>query len=182
MKRNFTLLISILLISSTAWARTMQDAAEIANTFMSHRGSRANIVYRLQAASRVHSTQTDIELAFTQDTKGDDPAVYVFNNLSGGFVLISANDDTRTILGYADEGKFDPNNIPANMQFWLQMYADEVSKIGNNPVAYSKQNQAPKANVYSDIEPLLGDMEWGQNEPFNNMCPTMPRQEYRLPV
>ena len=179
MKRNFTLLISILLISSTAWARTMQDAAEIANTFMSHRGSRANIVHRLQAASRVHSTQTDIELAFTQDTKGDDPAVYVFNNLSGGFVLISANDDTRTILGYADEGKFDPNNIPANMQFWLQMYADEVSKIGNNPVAYSKQNQAPKANVYSDIEPLLGDMEWGQNEPFNNMCPTMPRQEYR---
>jgi hypothetical protein len=43
---------------------------------------------------------------------------YVFNvDDNGGYVIVSGDDRTEPILGYVEQGTFDPDNMPENMQY-----------------------------------------------------------------
>ncbi len=47
---------------------------------------------------------------------------YVFNATdSRGFVIVSGDDcvGDNLVLGYTEQGSFDENNVPANMQAWF---------------------------------------------------------------
>ena len=127
MNKIYTLIISALcLFSITLEARTVQEASAVASAFMQARNE-AVPAKRIQKAAAATSVTTPVEWAFTQyQVDQTTPAVYVFNSTDKGFVLVSAEDNTRAVLGYSDEGTFDANNIPENMQFWLKMYADEM--------------------------------------------------------
>ena len=127
MKRIYLLIISALcLMSISLEARTVQEASAVASAFIQARGETAP-AKRMQKAAAATSVTAPVELAFTQyQIDNTTPAVFVFNSTEEGFVLVSAEDNARAVLGYSDEGTFDANNIPENMQFWLQMYADEM--------------------------------------------------------
>lgn len=187
MKRIYLLLISILCLLSTSLdARTVQEASAVASTFIQARNEVAP-AKRMQKAAAATSVTVPVELAFTQyQIDNTTPAVFVFNSTDEGFVLVSAEDNARAVLGYSDEGTFDANNIPENMQFWLQMYADEIRSATEAKGDEAKGDEAKgKVNrreakgerreaeeeAYPTIAPLLGETIWGQGEPFNNMCP-----------
>ena len=123
MKRIYLLLIGIsCLLSTSLDARTMQEASAVASTFIQAQNEAKS--ERLKAKGE----RIPVELAFTQyQIDNTTPAVFVFNSTDDGFVLVSAEDNARAVLGYSDEGTFDANNIPENMQFWLKMYADEMA-------------------------------------------------------
>ena len=59
------------------------------------------------------------------------------------------------------------------------MYADELARYeANKPVLKAGQvsmHRAKRAatDSYPTITPILGDVEWGQDEPYNNLCPTV---------
>ena len=127
MKRFYLLIISALcLVSISLEARTLQEASAVASAFIQARGETAP-AKRMQKAAAATSLTAPVEWAFTQyQIDNTTPAVFVFNSTSEGFVLVSAEDNARAVLGYSDNGKFDANDIPENMQFWLQMYADEM--------------------------------------------------------
>ena len=64
-----------------------------------------------------------------------DEAFYVFNaGGDGGYVIVSGDDRTEPILGYVEQGTFDPDNIPENMRSWLQGYADQIKYIIDNDI------------------------------------------------
>ena len=191
MRKTITLIIGLLCTSIIIWARTPQEAAQIASQFITQ--ANATPTLRLQKAAAATSVTVPVELAFTQyQIDNTTPAVFVFNSTDEGFVLVSAEDDARAVLGYSDEGTFDANNIPENMQFWLQMYADEMRSAteakGERREAKGKVNrreirgerleakgkvnrQEAEAESYPTISPILGETVWGQGEPFNNKCP-----------
>ena len=196
MKKIITLIIGLLCTSIITWARTPQEAAQIASQFITQ--ANATPTLRLQKAAAATSVTVPVELAFTQyQIDNTTPAVFVFNSTDEGFVLVSAEDNARAVLGYSDEGTFDANNIPENMQFWLKMYADEMRREAKGDEAKGKVNRRevikhPKnqqifrgprwrkvkgerreaeEEAYPTIAPLLGETIWGQGEPFNNMCP-----------
>ena len=184
MKQVCTLIIGILcLLSPSLEARTVQEASAVASAFIQAR-SEATPAKRMQKAADATSITTPVELAFTQyQVDNTTPAVYVFNSTDEGFVLVSAEDNARTVLGYSDEGIFDANNIPENMQFWLQMYADEMRREAKGDEAKGKakgkvnrrevkgERLEAEEEAYPTIAPLLGETVWGQGEPFNNKCP-----------
>ena len=116
MKRIYLLLISALcLISISLEARTMQEASTVASAFIQARGETAP-AKRMQKAAAATSVTAPVEWAFTQyQIDNTTPAVFVFNSTEEGFVLVSAEDNARAVLGYSDEGTFDTNNIPENM-------------------------------------------------------------------
>ena len=190
MKKIYTLLISILcLISISLEARTMQEASAVASAFIQARGE-TTPAKRMQKAAAATSVTAPVELAFTQyQIDNTTPAVFVFNSTTEGFVLVSAEDDARAVLGYSDEGTFDANNIPENMQFWLQMYADEMRREGvvsdqgekvmrretikRKVIGDEAMRREATSEEYPTISPILGQTIWGQGEPFNNMCPTI---------
>ena len=97
-----------------------------------------------------------------------DECYYVFNvEKSMGFVIVSGDDRTAAILGYADEGEFNADNIPENMKSWLQGYADQLNYLkqhGDAGVARVQLENHPS------IAPLLSSM-WNQGTPYNNLCP-----------
>ena len=111
-----------------------------------------------------------MRLAYTQAQTNHTPALYVFNTekADGGFVIVSADDNTRAILGYADNGTFSEENMPANMRFWLQMYADEIAGAAEMPAAAT---QTAEDITYPIVSPLLGTTVWGQDAPFYNTAP-----------
>ena len=192
MKRIYLLIISALcLISISLEARTVQEASAVASAFIQARGETAP-AKRMQKAAAATSVTAPVELAFTQyQIDNTTPAVFVFNSTEEGFVLVSAEDNARAVLGYSDEGTFDANNIPENMQFWLQMYADEMAAypqplpkgkgvipqkvIGDEAKGERREVKGERREAveesYPTIAPILGNTVWGQGEPFNNKCP-----------
>ena len=196
MKKTIILIIGLLCTSIITWARTPQEACAVASAFIQAQNEAKG--ERLKAKGE----RIPVELAFTQyQIDNTTPAVFVFNSTDKGFVLVSAEDDARAVLGYSDEGTFNANNIPENMQFWLQMYADEMrsateakgtvsdrgEKAMRRKVIEHPKNQQifrgprwrevkgerreAEAESYPTISPILGETVWGQGEPFNNKCP-----------
>lgn len=148
---------------SMAAPRTAQEAAEIASRFTS--------LHQTIRAKQSSAMGQQMRLAYTQAQTNHTPALYVFNTekADGGFVIVSADDNTRAILGYADNGTFSEENMPANMRFWLQMYADEIARAAEIPATTAQTTE----NTYPIVSPLLGTTVWGQEAPFYNMCPTL---------
>ena len=99
-------------------------------------------------------------------TSGKADAFYVFNaENNGGYVIVSGDDRTRPILGYAERGNLEEDQMPDNMKWWLDNLARQIKAIGTSlkPAALTATNLA-------EIKPLI-QTEWGQGAPYNNMCP-----------
>lgn len=89
---------------------------------------------------------------------------YVFNAEDNrGFVIVSGDDRTRDILGYAEYGNLDTDHLPANVQWWLDSYASQIS-------ALSRLEPASPQTIGPAIEPLI-QSKWNQDAPYYNMCP-----------
>lgn len=169
MKRFFGISLFVLFASMSVLARTPQEAANIASQFISQ--SHTAAIPRMQRAAAATNITHPVKLVYTQyQSDNTTPAVFVFNSQdTEGFVLVSAEDNARAILGYSDYGTFDQNDIPENMQFWLTMYANELARATSIPRQVGGKINDPLPN----IEPILGETIWGQNKPFNNLCPVI---------
>ena len=167
MKQFISISLFVCFISTFSFARTPQEAANIASLFISQ--SHTAAIPRTQRAAAITNATHPVELIYTQyQADNTTPAVFVFNSqYSEGFVLVSAEDNARTILGYSDIGTFNQTDIPENMQFWLKMYADELTQANSLPRQLGVKINDPLPN----IEPILKDVVWGQSKPFNNLCP-----------
>lgn len=87
--------------------------------------------------SHTLKTVKAIELVYKSSTIGSMPTdksdpttfFYVFNAGASGFVIVAGDDNVSPILGYSDEGAFDPDNIPQNTQKWLEGYKAEIRYV-----------------------------------------------------
>jgi len=120
--------------------------------------------------------EEDYQLAYTAEDDGA-ACFYAFNRPNNrGFILVSA--DTRCadeILAYSDTGNFDYATMPDNAKYIINAYAKGISEIKHTGKTYRQSSFSDirkKAKGIADsVEPLLGDIEWGQDAPFNNLCP-----------
>jgi len=100
---------------------------------------------------------------------------YVFNQgTDKGFVIVGGDDATYDVLGYADQGHFDPTNVPSNLQALLDNYDDEIAWLRSQPTVATPRAKAPSANgspALQVVAPLLTSL-WNQSEPFNLKCLT----------
>ena len=105
--------------------------------------------------------------------------IYILNT-NGGFVIVSADDMAKPILGYSSQGSFDPENIPVNAKNWLRNYCDEIQyAIDHNIEAGEATLEAwnnlrngtglsPKST--RTVSQLLSTT-WNQRPYYNNLCP-----------
>lgn len=104
-----------------------------------------------------------------------DPAFYVFDRAEGGFVVIAGDDIARPVLGYAAEGRFETERMPANLRSW---FAGLRAQIEGGRAAGVAATPAVRA-AWSDISvqaigtPVveLETARWNQYEPYNDLCP-----------
>ena len=165
MRRTITLFLSfIMAITVMADNVTPEEALQQAQSFLQNRESTSGI-------NHAPRTTTAPRLTMVKQVKG----LYVFNvENNGGFIIVSNDDRTVPILGYSDSGTFDPDNIPANMQAWLQGYADEIAWLQQHGSSATNDNTLKQPRhaptTKSDIAPLV-TTKWNQGAPYNNLCP-----------
>ncbi len=123
----------------------------------------------LSAASRFMSgkTLTAVTLQRANRAPGQQAtaqAYYVFNaQASEGYVIVAGDDRVPAVLGYSDNGTFDPADVPPAMQALLDGYAAQIAGLPQDA-------QAPQQVSRTPIRPLLHSI-WGQGEPFNYYLP-----------
>ena len=170
MKRQFVLLWSMILVMVGAYAapRSLQQARKIAARQMSQKGLKE------------FSPQLVGSLSLKQKAAGVSETssyYYVFNNQKDdGFVIVSGDDRMPELIGYSRRGTMG-DELPPQLEAFLAAYratVDEVKK-GTEEAVFnaSLSSQLQQAEACQAIEPLLGDIAWGQDAPFNNDCPVL---------
>lgn len=113
-----------------------------------------------------------------QKTNGIDPAYYVIENgTNKGYTIVSADDRLPEIVGYAKKGNYTEDTLPeAYVEFITayQKFVEEV-KAGNphalRTAAEAKALRESASYTQPTVAPLLGNIQWNQDDPYNRMCP-----------
>ena len=124
----------------------------------------------------------DVQLVSTYRTDKSTAAFYVFNT-KDGFVIVSADDCETPIIGYSHEGRFDPSNVPAQMEDYLQNFVMRIQYGIVNHIAadettarqWTLVKTTGRLNEQKDahsVQPLLKE-NWEQGCLYNSLCPTM---------
>lgn len=110
-------------------------------------------------------------LSYTAKTEAGNPAAYVFNKGHNGYLVVSGDDLAYPVLGYADKGNFDAENMPPQMKWWLGEYARQIAYATEHGAKQDKESARKVAKVNGEaIAPQI-KTKWDQVEPYNNMCP-----------
>ena len=99
---------------------------------------------------------------------------YIFNANEGGYVIVSADDRTRDILGYSATGTLDTGSLPSDLEWWLNEYARQIEALGENTVVASQSARLASASA---VTPMIRTT-WNQYEPYNYMCPDGNGRDY----
>ena len=152
-KQIFFLFFALVACTLSAKPIDKETAKQKALSFLSKENSR-----KMHKASSKELNLSAVETTFER-------SFYVFNvGQDDGFVFVSANDQTESILGYVDDGSFDEDFIPENMKAWLQFYQEEINRLGD-----VKEAQTQSLDNKEAIAPLIAT-RWDQSTPYNYEC------------
>ena len=152
-KAIFAVLLGCMAMVHPAMANPIswQQAQENAQAFLLQHGKRIS----------AHS----LRLALMPSTA----ACYIFNiGDNEGYVITSSDDCISPVLGYSYEGSIDVDNIPDNMQWWLDEYGRLIQCMRDKGLS------APRTPRRSPTQPAVAPLlttHWNQTRPYNQACP-----------
>ncbi|MCM1336779.1 MAG: C10 family peptidase [Candidatus Amulumruptor caecigallinarius] len=96
---------------------------------------------------------------------------YIFNAArSAGYVIVAGDDRLPAVLGYSLTGHLEADRLPDGLLALLRMSQAALE-------ADDEASAAPAVTAGTPVmEPLLGDINWGQDSPFNTLCPMVSNQ------
>lgn len=158
------LLLAVAMLCSVATAGPIdkQSAQQIGRKFLSD--------VRMRPGKKLHLVKQALR---PEAPAGDKAYYYVFNvDADKGFVIVGGDDNADEIIGYSDTGSIDPDNIPENMQAWLDGYVENMKLIEKYGVKEtpSQRKASRRAGARQTIAPLL-TTKWNQHAPYNLKCP-----------
>lgn len=152
-------------------------------------GKQVDVSTAKEIASNFLQTKTDHSISvenfslvyqFESTVKGATaPCFYVFNAEPTGFVLVSADDCVKPILGYSTSGTFDTENVPENVAYFLNGYQQDIASLIENDVKPTENIKREWQNLMDGkivaknnrAIPQLLASTWNQDDPYNNLCP-----------
>lgn len=160
------LLLLMMSLASFAGPRSFQQAKEIALRQAAQLGISMDETSSAKAKSKR-----------VKSVSGEVPAYYVFPNGEGkGFTVVSGDDRLPEVVGYSDKGTYDEENLPSNYVGFMKAYEEMVGQLDNGDSRASAsiaEAKALRSSGYQQptVAPLLGNIQWNQMIPYNNMCP-----------
>ncbi|MGP8216326.1 MAG: C10 family peptidase [Bacteroidia bacterium] len=175
--RNLTsLIIALTLVSGMAIATPVSQnmAQQVAANFFKQ---------------TYHTGITSISLAYTEKDETGLEIYYAFN-VNDGFVIVSAEDAGRPIIGYTNKGQFFEPKTGTNIDYWMQKrkkeivtirslkltatkdIADEWSAyINNTAIKTDKKFHRAMGTSFPSSTAYLVQTIWNQSPYFNDDCP-----------
>lgn len=119
------------------------------------------------------SRQSDeLSLVYSQ------PSFYVFNVGNTGFVILSSDDCYRPLIGYSQQGTFNPDDMAPALQDYLDGITASRAKrsIAQDPAVAAEWQQLRRNGRVNEPyrgkdDTYLVETQWNQNYPYNYMCP-----------
>ena len=132
----------------------------------------------VQANFEMNRQQADLELVYTGTSTRGEACFYVFNLGNEGFVMVSADDAYRPILGYSKEGAFD-TDINPELAYCLD---NLIAYRSTHPMGEASPLVAAEWNSVANYgrqlsfnggreEFYLCTTKWNQNSPYNLYAP-----------
>lgn len=126
----------------------------------------------------------DLSLAYTANTERGEACFYVFNVGSQGFIILSADDFYRPVIGYSENGAFDYDNIPPALREYLEDIAASrsVNRMMRKSAApdvaadwrmLEKTGQLVSRHGGRGVDYIV-QTQWNQSYPYNYYCPEDP--------
>ncbi len=122
----------------------------------------------------------DLNLVYTAFSDRGEACYYVFNVGDTGFVIIAGDDNYRPIIGYSDEGIFNPDDMAPALAYYLEgirqgvMDASRASSAQPTVAAdwamLEKTGHLVSRHGGREDEYLV-ETKWNQNYPYNYFCP-----------
>lgn len=177
MKRVLIILGSLLISVSSMYAETIgeEKAMKIAKNFFGQQVSQK--IQMIDPVKRIGKQ--------TRSTSNDTP-YFIINNANGGFVIVSNSSSTIPILAYSYENTFNIDNVPENIDMWLNQLSVTIEK-GRDRVpsaTITEMWKSAETNLFkttsSNIK--LNTAQWNQWAPFNNMCPGQEGYDEKCPT
>ncbi|MDR0866619.1 MAG: C10 family peptidase [Candidatus Symbiothrix sp.] len=153
--------------------RSATEATSVATNFLSEK-----------TVLKSPSTQPPVTLTLAYTAKStlqspsEEALFYVFNQgKNRGFIIVSADDRAKGILGYSDEGSFDFNQLPDNFKYWLSFYESELKQLADMPETILLDteylNRSSSSVTFANAIAPLVKTKWDQGAPYNNLCPVV---------
>ena len=167
MKKQLTFLVAILIGMTSLNARPVDaaQAKQIAQQFVS-----ANF-------NNLHENSA-LELVYTGVSARNEACFYAFNAGNSGFVIVSADDRFRPIVGYSDEGPFETENMSPELAFYLSKIIEartDRNAVMVDNVEQDWQSVASTGRLVSRNGGRAVDYicttKWNQDSPYNLYAP-----------
>ena len=121
----------------------------------------------------------DLTLVYTGTSTRGEACFYVFNVGNHGFVMVSADDFYRPIVGYSDERSFDAENINPELGYMLdKLIASRTGRLTGKAtpkIAAEWQSVMNSGRLISRNggreKFYLVQTRWDQGSPYNYFCP-----------
>ncbi|WP_062059314.1 C10 family peptidase [Aquimarina longa] len=107
-------------------------------------------------------------------------AYYLIEYNEGGFVIVSADDAAKPILGYSDENLLEvSDNNPAIIS-WMEQYKEYVynqvlisrtSKSNDVSPEWKNLRQGSLSGRRTEVIPFMNDIKYSQGAGWNKQCP-----------
>ncbi len=162
--KRLTIIAALLLMAMPMMAErvTPETARKVATTFLNNNGAKAAQLTDLSKSAGFQN-------------------LYIFT-ADEGFVVMAADDCVQPILGYALDGFFPADDMPANVSSWLQGYNDEIQYAIDHQLEATAEtvqlwkdliegnSKAARATIV--VDPLI-QTKWNQNKYYNDLCPAI---------
>lgn len=120
------------------------------------------------ASVKILSTPSALRHTASIRSNNGTPAMYVFSDPQGGYVIAAADDVAAPVLGYVDNGNYDYDALPDAMKWWLSEYAEQIQEASASAESYKYTRPAE----FTPITPLINTL-WDQNSPYNLYTPVI---------
>jgi hypothetical protein len=121
----------------------------------------------------------------------ENPTFYIYNLPQKGWVIVAGDDIAHPVLAYSKEASYSLENLPDNAKYWLEQYDIAISEAIKQEVLQSKKianewlmvrNPKKRTSLLAEVVSPLIKTEWGQNSPYNDLCPYDEKEKKRTPA
>lgn len=121
---------------------------------------------------------------FEPTKAGKDPAFYVVARDGGGFVMVAGDDAVPPVLALSFESPFKVEGMPDHLRYWMnsiKRYVRLRSVAEPGSLAEWQEYAIIQGGGLTDEYTGSRTLPWGQQEPANTYCPTIPGESRQSP-
>ncbi len=184
MRKQFLLMLILCLTASMAWAERIDvaTARKVAESVARREGATSGLRSAGELPLVYAAAPGQSGSALRSGAMEGAADYFVFNFPGGkGFAIVAGDDRVRPVLGYSDEGGFDPDNLPENLCGWLAGYQTQITWAVNKGMEATPEIVAEWSQLLSGTalrasttgEKLIQTANWNQSDPYNRQTPTI---------